>query len=125
MASDNQLDILTGRTGAGTSAQTLLFGRVMFLVSVAIGFFAAGAYIGKDLAYGTGLIFEIVAIVMLFAQSFVKALRVGTFAVVWLYALALLLGIGLGPVLAYYTTTDPAAVYQAGAGTALTVLGMG
>ncbi len=39
--------------------------------------------------------------------------------------MALLLGIGLGPVLNYYASTDPTAVYQAAGGTALTVLGMG
>jgi FtsH-binding integral membrane protein len=126
MASDNpQLSILTPNAGARASSQTLLFGQVMFLVAVSLAFFAAGAYIGRDLSYNTGLVFEIVAIVMLFAQSFVKTLRVGTVGVVWLYGLALLLGIGLGPVLAYYTTTDPQAVWQAGAGTALTVAAMG
>jgi FtsH-binding integral membrane protein len=126
MASDNpHLSILTPNAGARTSSQTLLFGQVMWLVGVALVFFAGGAYIGRDLSYTTGWIFEIVAIVMLFAQSFVASLRTGTIAVVWLYALALLLGIGLGPVLAFYTTTDPSAVWQAGAGTALTVAAMG
>src|SRR5277367_425565 len=127
MASPNQqpLGIFTPRAGARATDATLLFGQVMFLVAVSLAFFAGGAYIGRDLAYQTGFIFEIAAIVMLFAQSFVKSLRVGTFAVVWLYGLALLLGIGLGPVLAFYTTTDPSAVWQAGAGTALTVAAMG
>jgi len=125
MADTGQVGIFGGRADARPTDATLLFGRVMFLVGVALVFFAAGAYIGRDLAYGTGLVFEIVAIVMLFAQSFVRPLRVGTFAVAWLYALALLLGIGLGPVLNYYASTDPTVVYQAAAGTALTVVGMG
>jgi FtsH-binding integral membrane protein len=126
MASPNQeLGIFSSHAGSRASSQTLLFGQVMFLVAVSLAFFAGGAYIGRDLSYGTGIIFELVAIGMLFAQSFVKSLRVGTVAVIWLYGLALLLGIGLGPVLAYYTTTDPAAVWQAGAGTALTVAAMG
>ena len=81
------------------ASSTFLLGQVMFLVAVALAFFAAGAYIGRDLAYGTGLIFEIGAIVMLFAQMFVQALRDGPTGMMWLFALALLLGLGLGPVI--------------------------
>jgi FtsH-binding integral membrane protein len=124
MPSTSGLSILTRRDAAATSA-TLIFGQVMFLVGVAVAFFAVGAYIGRDLPYNTGLVFEIVAIVMLFAQAFVRPLRAGPIGIGWLCALALLLGIGLGPILNYYASTDPTVVYQAGAGTALTVLGMG
>lgn len=125
MANSEGLSIFSAPAEARASDATLLFGQVMFLVGVAIAFFAGGAYIGRDLPYNTGLIFEIVAIVMLFAQAFAAPLRRGPLAVGWLYALALLLGIGLGPVLNYYASTDPTAVYQAAGGTALTVLGMG
>lgn len=123
MPNTTGLSILTRREASATSA-SLVFGQVMFLVGVAVAFFAAGAYIGRDLAYNTGLVFEIVAIVMLFAQAFVPPLRLGAVGVGWLCGLALLLGIGLGPILNYYASTDPTVVYQAGAGTALTVLGM-
>jgi modulator of FtsH protease len=125
MADSNELSIFSSQAGTRASGATLLFGQVMLLVAVALGFFAGGAYIGRDLSYSTGFICEIAAIVMLFAQSFVKPLRVGTLAVGWLYALALLLGIGLGPVISYYTTYDPTVLYQAAGGTALTVAGMG
>jgi FtsH-binding integral membrane protein len=125
MASTDQVSIFSSHAGARTTGATFLFGQVMFLVAVSLAFFAGGAYIGRNLAYSTGWFFTIAAIVMLFAQSFVPALRSGTFAVIWLYAIALLIGIGVGPVLAYYTTTNPSAVWQAGAGTALTVAAMG
>jgi len=123
MASSSGLGILARRDARATSA-SLLFGQTMFLVAVAIGFFAGGAYIGRDLSYNTGLVFALVAIVMLFAQAFVRPLRVGAIGVGWLYGLALLLGIGLGPILNYYASTDPTVVYQAAGGTGLTVLGM-
>ena len=62
---------------------------------------------------------------MLIAQSFVERLRVGTFAIGWLYAIALLIGIGLGPALNYFVQNDPSTVTQAAGATALITLGMG
>ena len=106
------------------STATLL-GQVMFLVAVALGFMVAGSWIGRDLADGTAFMLFLVAFGMLIAQSFVERLRVGTLAVVWLYAIALLIGIGIGPALAYFVENDPSAVTQAAGATALIVLGMG
>lgn len=118
--------IFTRRASVRATTDTsLLFGQVMFLVAVALGFLAFGAYAGRNLTYGTGFAFEIVALVMLFAQSFVARLRTGTFGVVWLYALALLLGMGLGPVIAHYAALNHQVLYQAAGGTALTVAAAG
>jgi modulator of FtsH protease len=125
VASSGELGIFTPNAGARSTTASLLLGQVMFLVAVALGFFALGCYVGRDLSYGTGLICEIGAIAMLFAQAFVPPLRTGMLAIGWLYALALLLGIGLGPIVNYYTTYDPTVLYQAAGGTALTVAGMG
>lgn len=114
------------RAGAGAAVSTAtLLGQVMFLVSIAIGFTVAGSYIGRDLAGGTAFMLFLVAFGMLIAQSFVERLRVGTFAVGWLYAIALLIGIGIGPALNYFIQSDPAAVTQAAGATALITLGMG
>ena len=115
----------SANAGARSTTSQLLFGQVMWLVAVAIGFFAAGAYIGRHLTSGTGFLLEIIAIVMVFAQNFVPALRRGALGTAWLYSIALLLGLGLAPILNYYTTYDPTVVYQAAGGTALTVAGMG
>ena len=41
----------------------------------------------------------------------------------WLFATALLIGLGLGPVIEYFATVDADALTQAFAGTAATVLG--
>jgi FtsH-binding integral membrane protein len=49
--------------------------------------------------------------------------RVGPFAMGWLFATALLIGLGLGPVIEYFATVDADALTQAFAGTAATVLG--
>ena len=104
---------------------TTLFGQVMFLVGLAIGFLAVGSLVGRDLEFGTARILGFVAIGMLFAQSFVEPLRRGALGMGWLFALALILGLSLGPVLDFYAQSDPATVTQAAGGTALITLGMG
>jgi modulator of FtsH protease len=104
-----------------------LLGQVMFLVSVAVGFLALGIYVGKDLAVGTATICSFVGLGMLLVASFApgRLFRVGPFAVVWLYALALVLGLGLGPIINEYLSTQPQVVYQAAGMTGLITLGMG
>jgi FtsH-binding integral membrane protein len=51
--------------------------------------------------------------------------RVGTFAMGWLFATALVIGLGLGPVIAYFAEVETSALTQAFAGTAATVAGAG
>jgi modulator of FtsH protease len=122
-------DVRTGHAGRARSREVVstatLLGQVMFLVSVAIGFAVAGSYIGRDLAERTAFILFLVAFGMLIAQSFVQRLRVGTIAIAWLYAIALLIGIGIGPAINHFIQTDPTAVTQAAGATALITLGMG
>ena len=116
-----------GYAGARSEVSTAtIFGRVMFLVGVAIGFLALGTVVGKDLAPGTALICSFGGLGMLLIASFGgERFRVGTFAIGWLYALALLIGLGLGPAIAFFTANQPAVLTQAAGGTALTVVGMG
>jgi modulator of FtsH protease len=102
-----------------------IFGQTMFLVGLAIGFLALGAVIGKDLELGTARILGFVSIGMLFAQSFAEPLRRGAVGIGWLFALSLLLGLSLGPILSYYASTDQDTLVQAAGGTALITLGMG
>ncbi len=110
---------------AGVSTATI-FGRVLFLVAVAIGFLTLGTVIGTDLAPGTALICSFGGLGMLLVASFGgERFRVGAFAIGWLYALSLLIGLGLGPTIAYFTANQPGILTQAAGGTALTVLGMG
>ncbi|HWH95742.1 MAG TPA: Bax inhibitor-1 family protein [Baekduia sp.] len=115
-----------GATRAPARASTAtLFGQVMFLVGLAIGFLALGSLIGRDLELGTARILSFAGIGMLFAQSFVEPLRRGSIGIAWLFGLALILGLSLGPVLDYYVKSEPEVVTQAAGGTALITLGMG
>ena len=105
-----------------------VFGQTMFLVSVALGFCVAGTLIGRDLSTSTARICSFAGLGMLLAQGFlggrIPALRTGAFAIGWLCVLALLIGLGLAPFVAYAATVDPSALTTAIGGTALTVLGM-
>ena len=103
-----------------------LLGQVLFLVAIALGFCALGTLLGRDLALGTARICSFAGFGMLLVSSFAGArFRVGTFAMGWLFATALVIGLGLGPVIAYFATVDQSALTQAFAGTAATVLGAG
>src|SRR6476661_4013456 len=116
---------LYGREAARAEVSTAeLLGRVLFLVAIAIG--ALGTYLGRDLALGTARIISFVGFGMLLVSSFGgERFRAGPFAMAWLFATATAIGLGLGPVIAYFATVDEAALTQAAAGTAATVAGCG
>ena len=119
------LSIFDAHANERAASSTFLLGQVMFLVAVALAFTAAGTYIGRNVPYGTALICELGAFGMLIVQMFVPRLREGPTGMTWMFALALLLGVGLGPVINEYATVDQSAIYQAAGGTALTVGVMG
>jgi modulator of FtsH protease len=101
---------------------TQLLGQVMFLVAIALAFAAFGTWVGRDLAIGTARILSFAGFGMLLVSSFAGArFRVGTFAMAWLFATAFVIGLGLGPVIAYFATVDQTALTQAFVGTAATV----
>src|SRR5688572_19602081 len=103
-----------------------LLGQVMFLVAIALGFCALGTLLGRDLSLGTARICSFAGFGMLLVSSFAgERFRVGPFAMGWLFATALLIGLGLGPVIEYFATVEPKALTQAFAGTAATVAGAG
>jgi FtsH-binding integral membrane protein len=103
-----------------------LMGQVLFLVAIALAFCAAGTLIGQDLEFGTARLFSFAGFGMLLVSSFAgERFRAGAFAMGWLFATALAIGIGLGPVIAYFASVESAALTQAFAGTAATVAGAG
>jgi modulator of FtsH protease len=114
------------RAGAQAVSTTQLLGEVLFLVAIALGFCALGTWLGRDLAIGTARILSFVGFGMLLVSSFAgERFRVGPFAMGWLFATATAIGLGLGPVIAYFATVDESALTQAAAGTAATVAGCG
>ena len=117
-----------GRDYAGARAVTTtqLLGQVMFLVGVALLFAALGTYLGRNLETGTARIISFAGFGMLLAASFGgERFRVGPFAMGWLFATATAIGLGLGPVIAYFATVETGALTQAAIGTAATVVATG
>jgi len=114
------------RAGAQAISTTQLLGQVLFLVAVALGFCALGTFLGRDLDLGTARICSFAGFGMLLVSSFAgERFRVGAFAMGWLFATATAIGLGLGPVIAYFANVQEAALTQAAAGTAATVAGAG
>ncbi len=121
-------DVALGRGYAQERAISTaqLLGQVLFLVAVALGFAAVGTVLGRELEPGTARIISFVGLGMLLVSSFGgERFRVGSFAMGWLFATALAIGIGLGPVIGYFSEVQPTALSQAALGTAATVMGAG
>ncbi len=101
-----------------------LFAQTMGLVAVTAGLFALGAYLGRDLSYGWGLVLYIASLGCLIGLNF-AAQRSERMAITLLFAFGVLIGLATAPTIAYYASTDPQVVWQAGGATALFIAGFG
>ncbi|MDT5064430.1 MAG: uncharacterized protein QOK02_585 [Mycobacterium sp.] len=101
-----------------------LFGETMGLVGVTVGVFALGAYIGRDASGGWAIVCYILALAALLAMN-VAAQRSEQLAVTLLFGFGLLLGLAVGPTVAYFAYTNPQAIWDAGGATALFTAGFG
>ena len=101
-----------------------LLGQTMGLVAVTAGLFALGAYLGRDLSYGWGLVLFIASFGCLIGLN-VAAQRSERMAIILLFAFGVLIGLATAPTIAYYASTDPQVVWQAGGATALFIAGFG
>ena len=111
-------------SGTATSDTQTLFGQTMELVALTAALFALGAYLGRDLSGGWGLVFFVLSFVTLIAmRSAVR--RASPSTVMLLGAFGILIGLGTGSTIAYYASTEPTVVWQAGGATALFVAGLG
>jgi FtsH-binding integral membrane protein len=107
------------RDQAGT-----LLGQTMGLVAVTAGLFALGAYLGRDLSYGWGLALYLASFACLLGLN-VVAQRSEQLAIGLLFAFGFIIGLATAPTIAYYASTDPQVVWQAGGATALFIAGFG
>ncbi|HEY7016759.1 MAG TPA: Bax inhibitor-1 family protein, partial [Streptosporangiaceae bacterium] len=101
-----------------------LFGQTMGYVAVTTGFFALGAYSGRDLSQGWAIVWFIAAFACLIAMNFTVRRSTGV-TVSLLFAVGALLGLAMAPAILYYADTNPQAVWQAGGATALFIGGFG
>lgn len=115
---------LAGEPIASDRSRELL-GRVMGLVAVTVGFTALGAYLGRDLSGATGLVLFIGAFAVVFGLNSAAARGREQLAIALLFALGLLLGLAVAPVIADYADGDPSALWQAAGATAAFVAATG
>ena len=101
-----------------------LVGQTMGLVAVTAGLFALGAYLGRDLSYGWGWVFWIVSFVALIGVNAAVG-RSEQLAIGLLFGFGVLIGLAVAPTIAYYASTNPQVVWQAGGAAALFVGGFG
>jgi uncharacterized protein len=101
-----------------------LFGQTMGLVAVTAGCFAVGAYVGRNATGGWAILFYVLSFGALIGMNYAVQ-RSEQLALGLLFAFGLLLGLAVGPTIAYYVGVDPQAVWQAGGATALFIAGFG
>jgi len=109
---------------ATTDQSRALFSHVMWLVAAATGFFALGCFAGRDLSAGWSIAWFLAGFGCLIAMNFTRRSSGGA-SVVLLMCVGLFLGLGLGPMVAYYSSASPKVVWQAAGATALFMLGFG
>jgi len=102
-----------------------LLGQVMGYVAVTVGFTALGAYLGRDLSGGTGLLLFIAAFAVIVGLNIAVAKGREQLAIGLLFGLGLLLGLAVAPVIADYADADPSALWQAAGATAAFVAAAG
>src|SRR5438477_3145336 len=115
---------LGGQAVARDRARELL-GQVMGLVAATVGFAALGAYLGRNLSGGAGLLLFIAAFACIFGLNAAAARGNEQLAVGLLFGLGLLLGLAVAPIIADYAKADPSALWQAAGTTALFVAACG
>ncbi len=124
----------TGYTGPGSTSAVIsrsdtraVFGQVMFMVAIALGFTAGGAYIGRDLSTGISFVAWGGAFALILGMSFARKAQKGQLGMVLLYGVALLLGISVGPAMAAYASAPGGGtiIAQAAGLTALFIGGLG
>jgi FtsH-binding integral membrane protein len=102
-----------------------LFGRVMALVALTVGFATLGVYLGRNLGGAQWFVAWLIALGCLVGLNVANARGNHGLAMALLFAFGLLIGASVASTINYYSATDPTAVRQAFGATALFVGGLG
>ena len=106
-----------------TAARTSVFGQVMGLVALTLGFLTLGAYLGRHVGGGASIVLFLVGFACFAALNFARESELASAGL--LFAGGLFLGLGLGGGLYQYAQTAPSAVWQAAAATGLFIAALG
>jgi FtsH-binding integral membrane protein len=102
-----------------------VFGQTMGLVALTVGCAALGAYIGRNLSGGAGILFFIGAFACIIGLNFAARAGREQLAIGLLFGLGLTIGLAVAPVLAYYAKSNPSALWQAAGATGAFVAALG
>ena len=116
---------LAQSTDVALSSARAVFGQVMGLVALTVGCTALGAYAGRNLSGGAGLLFFIGAFACIFGLNAAASRGREQLAIGLLFSLGLLLGLAVAPVIAAYAKADPTALWQAAGATGAFVAALG
>jgi uncharacterized protein len=110
------------RSRASTPA---VFGRVMGLVALTVGFATLGVWLGRNSGGAAWFIAWLLAIGCLIGLNLANRRGHTSLAVILLFAFGLLLGWSVATTVNFYAQTDPTALRQAFGATALSVAALG
>jgi FtsH-binding integral membrane protein len=102
-----------------------LFGRVMALVALTVGFATLGVYVARNVGGAAWFIAWLLALGCLVGLNVANSAGNTGLALALLLAFGLLMGASVATTVNYYSATDPTAVRQAFGATALFVGGLG
>ena len=102
-----------------------LLGQVMGYVALTVGFTALGAYLGRDLSGGTGLLLFIGAFALILGLNVAADRGREQLAIALMFGLGLVLALAVAPVIADSADADPSALWQAAGATAAFVAALG
>jgi FtsH-binding integral membrane protein len=117
--------LTAGRTAIAREESRAVFGQVMGLVALTVGCTALGAYIGRNLTGGAGIALFIVAFACVFGLQWASSRGHEQLAIGLLFGVGLAIGMAVGPVLADYAKSNPAALWQAAGATGAFVAALG
>jgi FtsH-binding integral membrane protein len=124
MATGNQFAVGGARVLSRDQSRAV-FGQVMGLVAITVGFAALGAYIGRDLKGGVGLVMFIGVFGCVIGLNVANSRGHEQVAIALLFGLGLFIGLAVAPIIAYYAKTNPAALWQAAGATGGFVAALG
>jgi len=101
-----------------------LFAQTMGYVAGTAALFALGAWVGHEMTGGLGIVAYIAAFAALIGMRFAARRSLGL-TVGLLGAFGLLIGLAVGPTVAYYASANPQALWEAGGATALFIAAFG
>ncbi len=111
-------DLALGGAAITRDRSREVFGQVMGLVALTVGCTALGAYIGRNLTGGTGIVLFFGALGCVVGLNIASSRGHEQLAIALLFGLGLLIGMAVGPVLAVYAKAQPSVLWQAAGATA-------